>query len=180
MRVISGIYGSRPIQAPEGKNTRPTMDKVKGAMFNIIGTQIIDATVLDLFSGSGSLGIEALSRGAKKVYFNDKDYKAHKVIQSNLDYLKVEKDKYQLTNIDYKTLLNNLHEQIDVVLLDPPYKNKIYQEIILKLVESKNLAENPTIICEADLDLKEFEVAGFTAKEYKYGNKKLIVYKKLD
>jgi len=177
MRIISGIYGSRSINAPDGRDTRPTMDKVKGAMFNIIGSLIEGSIVLDLFSGSGSLGIEALSRGAKKVYFNDYARKPYLTILDNLNNLKVEKDKYQLTSLDYKTYLNKNNAVYDVIFLDPPYKNKIYEEIILKLKETNSLSSHCCIICEADLKLELLEIEGFTVKEHIYGNKKLIVFK---
>lgn len=177
MRVIGGEYRSRVLKAPAGNNTRPTMDNVKEAMFNIIGVNIINANVLDLFSGSGNLGIEALSRGANFVYFNDHDYNAFKVIQDNLNTIKIPSNSYKLSKLEYQKCIENIDRILDLILLDPPYKDKIYEDIINSLIDKKLLSEKAIIVCEADLKLEAFCIEGFNVKEYKYGSKKLLVYR---
>ena len=102
MRVIAGKYRHLNLNAPVGKDvTRPTLDRIKEAMFNILNVYVVDAVVLDLFSGSGSLGIEALSRGAKHVYFNDQNNNANKCINDNLKFIKASKDEYTVMKLDY-------------------------------------------------------------------------------
>lgn len=177
MRVIAGNYRSRPLKAPEGLNTRPTLDRVKEAMFNIISYHIENATVLDLFSGSGALGIEALSRGAKKVYFNDCNQEAYQVIKDNLNGLKIN-NGFELTKLDYLERIDSLNDKLDIVLLDPPYKDKIYEDIINRLEEKQLLSKNAIIIVEAELSVSINLDNTYTIKEHKYGNKKLIVIKK--
>ncbi len=179
MRVIAGIYRSRLLQAPEGMNTRPTMDKVKESMFNIIGHKVNNAIVLDLFAGSGALGIEALSRGAKRTYFNDYNYNAIKIIKANLDSLKIGAESV-VTKQSYLSCLDNLSEKLDIVILDPPYKDKIYTEIIDKLESKELLNDEAIIVIEADMKLAPFIRNGYASKEYIYNNKKLVIlYKQI-
>ena len=103
MRVIAGKYRHINLVAPSGTSvTRPTLDRIKEAMFNILNMYVIDAVVVDLFSGSGALGIEALSRGASHVYFNDQDNNAQKSIKENLSKIKVDKSDYTLTKFMWR------------------------------------------------------------------------------
>ena len=179
MRVIEGKYRGLTITTREGLDTRPTLDNVKEAMFNIIGFKIYDSVVCDVFSGSGALGIEALSRGAKKCYFNDVDKEAVKFIKNNLTKLKVSED-YCVSNLSYDEFLKSLKEKMDIVLLDPPYKKYVYLDI-LKYLEDNNLL-NPfaMFIFECEKEFKLENVEGYKMKEYKYGKKKLIKLQKLD
>ena len=174
MRVIGGKYRSRLLNAPKGRNTRPTLDKVKESIFNIIGPRIDGSIVLDLFSGSGGLGIEALSRGASFAYFNDHDYSAYSCIKSNLESLKIDQSFYELTKMDYKKRISTLENKIDILFLDPPYKERIYQEIIEKMKENNRLSEQAIIVIECELDV-EVELNDYSQREYRYGNKKLII-----
>ena len=108
MRVISGKYRHLNLNAPVGKDvTRPTLDRIKEAMFNILNVYVIDSVVVDLFSGSGSLGIEALSRGASHVYFNDQNNNANKCILDNLRTIKANKEEYTVTKLDCFELLKS-------------------------------------------------------------------------
>lgn len=173
MRVIAGIYRSRVLKAPSGMNTRPTMDKVKESMFNIIGMKVYDAVVLDLFAGSGGLGIEALSRGAKKAYFNDHNYNSYKVIKENIENLKI--DNAIVTKLSYLECLKQLDEKFDLILLDPPYKNHIYEEVI-ESMESNNLLNSKAMfVMETEKFVDLIKRDGYVSKEYLYGNKKLII-----
>ena len=179
MRVIAGKYRGQSLQTREGLDTRPTLDNVKEAMFNIIGFKIYNTTVIDVFSGSGALGIEALSRGAKKVIFNDVDKTAVKYIKSNLTKLKVS-EEYEVKNLDYLDFLESINEKIDIVLLDPPYKKYVYLEILSFLEEHNLLNPYALIIFECEKDFKIDIVDGYKVKEYKYGKKKLIKLEKLN
>jgi len=177
MRVVSGKYRNRKLVAPEGMTTRPTMDMVKEAMFNILGHKVYDAMVLDLFSGSGALGIEAISRGAKMVVFNDADTKAYRTILHNIECLRIT-ESHLVSNLDYLRCLETIKDKLDIVLLDPPYKEKIYAEI-LNILESRALL-NPhaIVVIESDLDYTYIPVDGYDNKEYKYGSKKLLVLRR--
>ncbi len=178
MKVSSGIYGSRKLVSKEGLTTRPTLDKVKQAIFNIIGNSIIDATFLDLFSGSGQIGIEAISRSSKKVYFNDSNYEAYKIIQTNINNLGIEKEKYELTKKDYKKCLKEINDKLDIIFLDPPYKKiEFYKESLALLKQCSLLKPSSIIICEANKDMENIQIDGFNLKEYKYGNCKVLVFK---
>jgi 16S rRNA (guanine966-N2)-methyltransferase len=173
MRVVAGKYRSRPIKAPAGRNTRPTLDQVKESMFNIIGMKVINAVVLDLFSGSGALGIEALSRGAKKVYFNDLSISAIATIKDNLKSLGVDED-YEVTKLTYKERLKSMESQVDILILDPPYKDKIYEEIITYMLEHNLLSDKAVIMIESELICEVEPPLNYQKREYKYGNKKLV------
>jgi len=177
MRVISGKYRTRKLEAPAGMTTRPTMDMVKEAMFNILGTRVYDATILDLFSGSGALGIEAISRGAKKVIFNDANHNSYRTILHNIESLGIV-EEHLVCNLDYLRCLNTIQDKLDIIFLDPPYKEKIYAEI-LDILESKNLV-NPyaIVVIESDLSYVFNPFEGYDNKEYKYGSKKLVVLRR--
>lgn len=178
MRVIAGKYRHINLVAPNGTSiTRPTLDRIKEAMFNILNMYVIDATVVDLFSGSGALGIEALSRGASFVYFNDQDNNAQKSIKENLTKIKANKEDYSLTKLDYLSFLNTLKEnnkKIDILLLDPPYKNNIYEEILEYCINNNLFNEGAKVMMEALLDTP-FNLDNYSFKQYKYGEKKLVL-----
>ncbi|MBE6124220.1 MAG: 16S rRNA (guanine(966)-N(2))-methyltransferase RsmD [Erysipelotrichaceae bacterium] len=175
MRVVSGKYRGKKLLSPIDEKTRPTSDKVKESLFNIIGNYISDAVCLDLFSGSGALGIEAISRGAKKVVFNDLNKNSIRIIKDNLASLKNIETEYQVYNLDYLDFLKQTKEKYDVVFLDPPYAKKIHEEII-KYMQEKDLLNQVSIIAiETDVnDTIENKNYSFY-KEYKYGTIKLTV-----
>ena len=121
MRVIAGKYKGRKLYSPEDSSVRPTTDKVKEACFSILTNDIYDARVLDLFAGTGGLGIEALSRGASHAYFIDHDPACIQCIRDNLHFTKLE-DKATVLKQDAYSALNLIHEKsVDVVFADPPY-----------------------------------------------------------
>ena len=148
MRVIGGISRGTKIDTIESANTRPTLDRVRESLFNIIQNEVREKTVLDLFAGSGALGIEALSRGANKAIFCDNNNDAIKIIKSNLEKTKLY-DKAQIYNCDFKKCISRINENIDLVFLDPPYKEN-FAIIAIENIENNNYFTNSLIIIETD------------------------------
>lgn len=149
MRVIAGSVKGRKLKAPAGLHTRPITDMIKEALFNVWGPDIIDAAVLDLFAGSGSVGIEALSRGANKVVFVDNDQSAIRIIKENLDACGFETGFEVLRNDVFKVIENlNRHEQqFDYIYVDPPFSNeKIFNEVMTVLGTSNLLQEDGVLV----------------------------------
>jgi len=178
MRVIAGKYKRTPIKTLEGEDiTRPTRDMVKEALFSSI--QIYEDTkFLDLFSGSGGIGIEALSRGAKEVIFNDLNKKAVKIIQTNLD--KVHEDAMVL-NLDYSECIKKLEgNKFDYIYSDPPYKFNAYEDIFFNVNKYGLLDRQGIIIMEVDKNTQlNDEYLGIKKyKEKVYGINKLLYYRK--
>ena len=149
MRIISGKHRSRVIKMVDIETTRETTDKVRGAIFNLISFYPIKGVCLDLFSGSGAMGLEALSRGCVKAYFNDLGKKAYLTTKENCRALGYEKDVV-ITNLDYKKALELYREPFDFVFLDPPYKLQCCNEIIEYIEVNKLLKSDGFIICEVD------------------------------
>ena len=123
MRVIAGTYGGRTLKAPKGESTRPTSDRVREALFSILGERTRDARVLDLFAGSGALGLEALSRGAASVVFVDDDRAAIAAIKSNLAALHAFAQVRQTDALRFLSAARSDGTQYDLVFLDPPYRH---------------------------------------------------------
>lgn len=178
MRVISGKYRGRTLVAPEGMNTRPTMDRVKEAMFSILGFRLQDAIVLDLFAGSGGLAIEALSRGAKKAIINDFSSSAIEIIKKNIKSIKIDEEVI-IYNKDYKEILSILNEKIDVLFLDPPYKMNIYKDVCEYLETNNLINDRGILVLEMDVNTLPIELENYQSKVYKYGSKKLQIMKKI-
>ncbi len=122
MRVIAGTYRGRTLKAPPGAATRPTSDRVREALFSILGARVDDARVLDLFAGSGALGLEALSRGARAVTFVDDAAAAIRAIRANLDALKADAEVHKIDAIRFISAASGNAAQYDLVFLDPPYR----------------------------------------------------------
>ena len=174
MRVISGVCKGRPLKAVQGMTTRPTTDKVKESLFNIIGPFFDGGNVLDLFSGSGSLGLEALSRGMEKGIFVEKDPKALQVIKANIQACRMEEESEVLRSDALRSIkmLGGRGVRFDLIMMDPPYKiaNAI-PSILSEIEENKLLAEDGLIICEhgKELELPE-QIGPFVKYRYeKYG-----------
>ncbi len=142
MRIISGKYRGRRLVAPDGKDVRPTVDRVKESLFNILQRDVPDARVLDLFAGSGSLGIEALSRGAKEVIFVDASPVSIKTVKANIP---PDASGYAVLNKDFRAAADSFDQPFDIVFLDPPYSSGLAEEAIL-LLNSKSLIGDG-IIC---------------------------------
>ena len=148
MRIISGRAKGTKLYTLEGNETRPTLDRVKESLFNIINDRIYDAKVLDLFSGSGAIGLEFASRGAKEVTLCDSSKKAIEIIKKNIEKTHLE-NKIKLYNMDYKHLLNKIeNEKFDIIYLDPPYKTDFVKTSILHIIQHK--MNTGIIIIETD------------------------------
>lgn len=178
MRVIAGKYKRRILKTIKSNSTRPTTDKNKENLFNIIGPYFNGGVCLDLFGGSGGLGIEAISRGMKKLYVADHNYQAYKIIQENVKTLNMD-EEIHVMKCDYKKALKTINECFDLVLLDPPYGKNIIPPILMSLQEKKQLNPGCLVVCE---DLKEvsFEDEYENLKKIKmvtYGITSLHIYK---
>ena len=178
MRIISGKCRGLNLISPAGEDTRPTLDRVKEAIFNIIMPYILDSDVLDLFAGSGALGIEAISRGAKSAFFIDKNQESINCINKNINSARF-CDFCQVKKFDSIQFLNECSKSFDIIFLDPPYKDNLYKNVF-NLIFTKNLLkDNGIIVLEYDYSLKmpeipdEFEII----KERKYGRAGVIVLK---
>lgn len=167
------------LNSPKGDLIRPTPDKVKGAIFNILASDLQDAVILDLFAGSGALGIEALSRGAKKVIFGDFDKSSTNLIKKNLEHVEYT-DKSTVIFGDYADVLKEIDEKIDIVLLDPPYYKGFYEEMLKNLSESNVIEEDTIIMVERDTWNPIDDQIGKLKKQdtRKYGKTSIDIYKK--
>ena len=179
MRVISGIARGVQLKTPEGLQTRPTADRVKEAMFSILQFDIPGTRVLDLFGGTGQLGIEALSRGAKSAVFVDAGERACDLIKENLKRCKME-GIGKVFRVDYLKYLENCHETFDIILLDPPYAEVFLENALKKLSEIDILRTGGIIVAERPAEKElSLEIPGFTrSKDYKYGKTLLTLYRK--
>ena len=178
MRVISGTARGTKLNSIESISTRPTLDRVKEALFNIIQTHLQDSNVLDLFAGSGALGIECLSRGAKHCTFCDKSYDAIKMLKQNLQKTKFETVSTIFVD-DYKKCLQKLYRnKFDIIFIDPPYKLDIAVNSIKLILEYDILAKDGIIVLETDEEEREIEeLENINLEVYdvrKYGRVKLI------
>ncbi|RDB35347.1 16S rRNA (guanine(966)-N(2))-methyltransferase RsmD [Spirobacillus cienkowskii] len=185
MRVISGIYKRRQLATlPGNLITRPTADRIKESLFNIIASEIHNSNVLDLFSGSGSLGIEALSRGAHKVIFVEQHPDAVKVIQENLKKLQIPDDKFIIIKNDVSNFLKsfNFDIKIDIVFADPPYSTEWYKNALNEIEHSKILNNNCTVIFEMpanyDFHLQFYSRDWRMTDKRNYGKTKLEIWQK--
>ena len=177
MKIVSGTYGGRPIKTLEGKTTRPTSDKVRGAMFNMIGPYFDGGRVLDLYAGSGGLSIEAVSRGMEQAVLVEKDRRAQGIIASNIQMTK-ESHKFQLLKMEAHQALNQLQGTFDLIFLDPPYAKEQIVADIEALAERGLLGEEVMVVCETDkaVDLPEEIACLGIWKEKIYGISKVTVY----
>ena len=179
MRVITGKARGVTLKTPEGMQTRPTTDRVKEALFSIIQFEIPGAAVLDLFGGTGQLGIEALSRGAKRAVFVDAADSACRLIRENLKRTKLEQNA-QVVKSDYLSYLSRCRETFQIILLDPPYA-EVFLENALKLITEIDILQSGGIIVAERPVGKElpWDFDGFTrSKDYKYGSTLLTLYRK--
>ncbi len=175
MRIISGSARGTKLFTLEGLDTRPTLDRVKEPLFSIIGLKIQDSDVLDLFSGSGALGIEALSRGAKNVVLCDNSKKAIQVIENNLKKTRLQAE---IINDDFIKCLEKMNgRQFDLIFLDPPYETNYIIRAVNKILECNLLRKNGLIIAETDNQkiVEDIEKLDITVSDIrKYGRVILI------
>ena len=176
MRVISGIVGGRRLEAPKGDDkVRPTTDRVKEALFSIINFDIPAASILDLFSGSGQLGIEALSRGAKSVTFVDNDNTSCELTKKNLSSCGLSEGA-RVLHSDSLTFLKGTPELFNIAFVDPPYYLKLYDKVLPEV--AARMAEGGIITCEHPNDIQLPTLEGFRVKDYKYGKIIVTVFRK--
>lgn len=179
MRVIAGTARSMPLMTPKGDGTRPTTDRIKETLFNTIQGYVPDAVFLDMFAGSGAVGIEALSRGAGKAYFIDTSREALDCIKKNLDFTKLS-DKAVVIGRSALDAIYEIRDTADVIFIDPPYSMGIEPEIMRRLYNSRIISEDTLIIIEADIDnaLEGIEDIGYSLyKEKLYKTNKHVFYK---
>ena len=180
MRVISGKLKGRVLKGYNIEGTRPTMDRVKESLFASIQDYIDDSIVLDLFAGSGNLGIEAISNGSSKVYFVDNNRECIKVINDNINTFNIS-NQCVVLNKDYKEALNYFKNNIkfDIIFIDPPYKYNIKKELLDIILNNNLLNDNGIIVFEYS-DAEEIITSNFKLlKNKKYGDKYISVYQKL-
>ena len=175
MRVISGKYRGLEIKGYNIDGTRPTMDRVKESLFGSIQSYVKNSTCLDLFAGSGALGIEALSEGADKCYFVDNNKIAINTLKENLERLKV-KEEYYLINKDYIDALNNLDIKFDIIFLDPPYHLNMMNNAIDIIIKKDLLNDGGILVCEYEEGSVDCPLELIKSK--KYGSKNIDIYKK--
>lgn len=176
MRIIAGSFKGLTLDTLSGDNTRPTKDNVKEAIFSSLFTLDESESFLDLFAGSGAVGIEALSRGVGYVHLNDYNKDAYNVIKRNIEKTKAK--NYKLTNLDFKKCLNSLNQQFDYIFVDPPYDIKEIDKVF-ELISTNNILKDDGIIIfetrkEYSFNFNEFE----TYKEKTYGITKVVYMRK--
>lgn len=181
MRVISGKARGLKLNTPKNEDVRPTTDRVKESLFNIINSYVIDSDVLDLFAGTGSLGIECLSRGANKCVFVDKSKESMAIVKSNIKKARVENESITL-NTDFKNAivsLSNKGEKFNIIFMDPPYYKNMFIDALSSVDEKNLLAEDGIIVVEHDTVDSFPENVGrlYKSRDKKYGNTTLTFYK---
>ncbi len=181
MRIIAGKAKGTKLYTLEGDNTRPTLDRVKESLFNIIQDRLQDICFLDLFSGSGAIGLEALSRGAKKAILCDKSKEAYQIIQKNACKTHLS-ESAEIYRMDFQNLLRNeIQEKIDIIFLDPPYQSDYAIKAVDMIFEKELLQKDGMIIIETDDQdkmIKQLESRKYDIKDIrKYGRAYLIFLK---
>ena len=180
MRVVSGICKGRPLKAVPGNTTRPTTDKVKEALFNMIGPYFDGGIGLDLFAGSGGLGLEALSRGLDKVIFIDRESKAIQVIQENIKTCKFEEQAEVYRNDADRALKALIKRDLcfDYIFLDPPYKKQQLVSLLEKMDKHDIVKKDGIVVCEHSFDVELPESMGRFSqiKHEKYGIIAISIY----
>lgn len=180
MRVIAGLCRGRRLKSVKGWNTRPTADRVKEAVFNVLGNRTIDASFLDLFAGTGNMGIEAISRGCSLAVFVEKDRKAVQVIKDNLLNCNI-MDRALIFHLDCIKALKIIKKEnikFNLVYLDPPYKMEIIKEVLEYLVDLQLLHEDAIVMAETSVETQLTPVCKnlHMVKESKYGDIKITYY----
>lgn len=181
LRVISGSAKGHGLKTVKGDTTRPTSDKVKGAVFNIIAAYIEESTVLDMFAGTGSLGIEALSRGAASAVFFDRSPQCCKIIKENLEHTKLT-EKASVFNMDFTAGINKMYHdgrKFDIIIMDPPYNKNFIQEALNLIAKNDIIVDDGIIIAEHSVLDKLPESCGRlkAIDTRKYGDTMITIYK---
>ena len=176
IRITGGENRSRLLETPNTTLTKPTMDRVREAVFSALGDAVKNANILDLFAGSGSYGFEALSRGAKAATFVDSSYDAVKVIRRNAQVLKRENICIKID--DVLSFLSGNPGNFDIIFVDPPYKLEIYEEVVKVLNKRHIVSDNGIIVLESERELNIDESLFKSVKFYKYGLAKIYILRK--
>ncbi len=180
MRIIGGKYRSRVLAEFKGEEVRPTSDRAREALFNILALKLYGARVLDLFSGSGALGLESLSRGAKEAVFNDLSKDSVAILKKNLAALKISVggEEAKVYNMDYLACLESMRGQFDLIFLDPPYRFDYGEKALEKIAQRGLLSGNGVAMYERDRPF-EGEIQGLEKyDERKYGKAYLTFFKR--
>lgn len=182
MRVIAGTAKSLRLKTPDGTDTRPTTDRIKETLFNMLQPYLADAVFIDLYSGSGGIGIEALSRGARHAYFVENNKNALACITANLQFTKFT-DRATVLKQDVLSALQGIHEKgADVIFMDPPYDHGYEKEVLQILGNAPFVTERTLIVIEASLnsDFSYLEQMGFTlTKDKRYKTNRHIFCRKM-
>lgn len=178
MRVVAGKYKGFNLMAPKGKNTRPTDNIIKEAIFDMLYPIKTNGNALDLFAGSGQMGIEFLSRGLEKVYFNESDRNSFRVLKENIE--KIKDDNYELSKLDFKMALENYKNQgikFDYIFLDPPYAEDFIKTSLDLILNYELLNEDGIVITESDRYIEISDTYDlYLVKEKNYGRKIVEIY----
>jgi 16S rRNA (guanine966-N2)-methyltransferase len=180
MRIIGGKYRSRVLAEFDGQDVRPTSDRAKESLFNILSMKTYGARVLDLFAGSGALGLESLSRGAKEVVFNDLAKDSLQILRKNLATLKITVggEEAKLSNADYLVCLETVRGQFDLIFIDPPYRFDFGVKALEKISQKGLLTENGIAVYERDRPF-EGDVEGLEKyDERKYGKTYITFFRR--
>ena len=172
MRIIAGSLKGKPLTTPKDEKIRPTIGRVKEGVFSSIQFELQNSVFIDLFSGTGQMGIEALSRGAKRCFFIDSNREAAALISKNIENCSFS-DRAEIKTTDYESFLNFNNEKFDICYIDPPFGENLFEKAIEKV--SGHMGENGIILCESDKkqplpeNISDFKLK----KEYFYGNIKI-------
>ena len=179
MRVISGTARGRRLKELPGLDTRPTTDQVKESIFNIIQFDVEGRKVLDLFAGTGQMGIEALSRGAAHATFVDMAPAAAKIVRENVELTRFT-DVSKVVQSDWRGFLSSCREKFDLIFLDPPYRTDMLENAMQTIAAIDILSEHGIMICESPLDkeLPELAAPYEKGKEYRYGKITVTLYRR--
>ena len=176
IRITGGEYRSRLLETPNTGLTKPTMDKVRAAVFSALGDLVNGASVLDLFAGSGSYGFEALSRGANEATFVDSSLEAIKVIKKNAENLKAQ--EVNIVNSDVLRFLEQNSQDFSIIFVDPPYKLQVYEDIVNIVISKEILKANGALVLESEKELNIDESLFKSVRFYKYGLAKIYILRK--
>lgn len=181
MRVIAGTARSLPLKAPSGMDTRPTTDRIKETLFNMLMPYLSGSIFVDLFSGSGGIGIEAISRGAKRAYFIENGKEAVACITDNVKFTRFTEQAVILKQDVFAALVGSIRETVDVIFMDPPYESGYEKKALEILKDASYVTEDTLIVVEAsvDTDFSYVEDWGFSViKDKRYKTNKHIFMKK--
>ena len=179
MRIVAGTLKNRRIKSREGRETRPTLERIKEAIFSIIGEKVVDAKFLDLYSGTGNVSFEALSRGSKRAIMIEEDKEALRVIIENVNYLGVEEKCRAYKNDVFRAIeiLSRKNETFDIIFLDPPYKENISTTTIEKISEENLLERDGIIISEhSTYEKMADKIGNFVKYNERDYNKKVVSF----